>query len=73
MLSKVKLIKVFLRLSAFTPKFLSSDFAGYANTRVDTLSFFGSKACQSAIPFISLNALRNFELAHVEQFTIKMA
>ena len=64
MLSKVKLIKVFLRLSAFICLFFSSDFA-VAN-KVDTLSFFGSKSPKRDTVF-SINALSNFEW-NVEQY-----
>jgi len=64
MLSKVKLIKVFLRLSAFICLFFSFDFA-VAN-KVDTLSFFGSKSPKRDTVF-SINALSNFEW-NVEQY-----
>ena len=64
MLSKVKRIKVFLRLSAFICLFFSSDFA-VAN-KVDTLSFFGSKSPKRDTVF-SINALSNFEW-NVEQY-----
>ena len=64
MLSKVKLIKVFLRLSAFICLFFSSDFS-VAN-KVDTLSFFGSKSPKRDTVF-SINALSNFEW-NVEQY-----
>lgn len=64
MFSKVGLIKVFLRLSAFIFLLFSSDFA-VAN-KVDTLSFFGSKSPKRDTVF-SINALSNFEW-NVEQY-----